>query len=348
MNNSQNTPPYKLEIVLRVRAQKVLEKFGQVAVSGVTNDKLLSMLEVVKKYWVDSLRPALLSFCCEAVGAKSEVVIDAGVMIALADAGISIHDDIVDNTKKKRCRKTILGAYGLNNALLVGDLLIVKAWSLIHEMIRKTNKPITVAAFAEAYGNSSLDMCEAEIDEISCRKNLETDLEFFKEVLWKLNSGIKACAKLGAIIGGGTKKEINALSEVGKSLALILGIMDDIRDTLSVDNYLVHRLENESIPLPLLYAAKTSEDRYKTIESVIKKTSLSPSDARELLNLCFEAKAFTYAYEVVKREGKKATDHLNSLKPSYAQNIVKLIINSSIRNVEKLLSSGICQSKKVN
>lgn len=340
------TPQRLLKAVMKERSQRVLERFGQVAISGVSNDILLSMFEEVKEYWIDQLRPTLISFCCEAVGAQSEVVIDAGVMVALADAGISIHDDIVDKTLKKRSRKTILGNYGSSNALLVGDLLIVKAWSLIHEMIRKTNKPMIIANFAEAYGNSCLDMCEGELDEISCRKNLETDLAFHEEVLWKINSGIKACGQLGAILGDGTKKEIIALSEVGKSLALILGIMDDIRDTksvgdstntLSVEGYLLHRIENESVPLPLLYAAKSSKERYLRIKSVIEKTSLTRSDAKELFYLCKEAKAFTYVYEVANREADKAIIQLDSLKSSYAQKILKLIVVNSIINIKKML-----------
>ena len=74
-------------------------------------------------------------------------------------------------------------------------------------------------------------MCEGELQEVSFRKNLKTPLTFHQDVLWKINSGIKACAQLGAIIGEGREREIAALSEMGKSLALILGIADDIRDT---------------------------------------------------------------------------------------------------------------------
>ena len=291
MKGIKGTPQHLLKAAMKERSRRVLEKFEQVAMAGVTNDVLLSMLKAVKEYWVDQLRPTLISCSCEAVGGQSEVVIDAGAMIALADAGISIHDDIVDNTLKKRLRETILGKYGFSNALLVGDLLIVKAWSLIHEIIRKTNKPMIVAAFAEAYGNSCLDMCEGELQEISCRKNLKTPLSFHLDVLWKINSGIRACAQLGAIIGDGRKKEIAALSEMGKSLALILGIADDIRDTRRVDKnttthnmegYLLHRIENESVPLPILYAAQSSKERLLKIQYIITKSSLTSADAKEL------------------------------------------------------------------
>jgi geranylgeranyl pyrophosphate synthase len=336
MKNIKNTTHDGMTAAIRERSQKVLERFGQVIVSGVSNVELLSMLDEVKGYWTDMYRPALISFCCEAVGAQAERVIDAGVMLALADAGISIHDDIVDKSLKKRFRRTILGIHGVDNALLVGDLLIVKAWSLIHEMIRKSDKPLVIAAFTEAYGNSCVDMCEAELLGISFRKNLETDLGTYEEVLWKVNSGIKACAQLGAIMGEGKEREIRALSEVGKNLSLMLGLRDDLKDSLNKDGYLPHRIENESVPLPLLYTAQSSRKRHSDVECIIKKISIAESDVTELLKLCIEADAFAYVCEIANREATDATSQLGFLKPSRAREILKLIVDSTLRSVLEL------------
>ncbi len=322
-----------LPALIRERGYKVLERFAQVAVSGISNIELLSMLEEVKCYWSDLFRPALISFCSEAVGAQPEIIVDAGVILTLVDAGTSIHDDIVDKSLRKHFRTTIFGNHGIENALLVGDLLIVKAWSLVHEMIRKTDKPLTIADFAEAYGRSCMDMCEAELASISCRRKLETDLNFCEEVLWKVNSGIKACAEIGPIIGGGKESEIKALSEVGKSLALMLGLKDDVKDMLNVEGCLLHRIEHESVPLPLLYAAQSSRKRYSKIESIINKAPLASLDARELLRLCFEADSFAYVGKLAHREAAKATFQLDSLKASYARNILKLIIDDSAQRV---------------
>ncbi len=71
-----------------------------------------------------------------------------------------------------------------------------------------------------------------------------------------------------------------ALTEFGKSLSLIIGLRDDLIDTLNVEGYLPHRLENESIPFPLLYAAKSSKDRSSKIRSIIDSPSITPSDVK--------------------------------------------------------------------
>ncbi|MCW3997421.1 MAG: polyprenyl synthetase family protein, partial [Candidatus Bathyarchaeota archaeon] len=141
----------------------------------------------VKKYWSrrpQLSRPALTTFSCEAVGGEPELSYDVGVMFTLASAGFGIHDDILDKSFHKHLgRSTILGLHGIDSALLVGDLLIFKAWTIFHKIIRKMIKSIKIADIIEAYGNSSIEICEAEFNETLCRKNLELDLNFTKNTL---------------------------------------------------------------------------------------------------------------------------------------------------------------------
>ena len=109
MANNKNLKYDELTAVINERGQKILERFGQVAVSGVNNPELLSILEEVKGYWRDVSRPALTSFSCEAVGGQPEMADDAGLMFTLASAGIGIHDDIIDKSPNKHFRMTITG-----------------------------------------------------------------------------------------------------------------------------------------------------------------------------------------------------------------------------------------------
>ena len=77
-------------------------------------------------------------------------IVDASVVLNLFDSGLSIHDDIIDKTLRKRFRLTTLETRGVEYAVLVGDLLIVKAWSLLCEMMNKSGKS-RIASFARAY-----------------------------------------------------------------------------------------------------------------------------------------------------------------------------------------------------
>ena len=326
----------ELSAIIEERGKRILERFGQVAVLGVNNSELLSILDDVKSYWRDVFRPALTSFSCEAVGGQPETADDASLMFTLAAAGIGIHDDIIDKSSKKHFKMTILGLDGLDNALLVGDLLIVKAWTMVKEMIRKSSQPSKVADIVEAYGNFSLEMCEAELLEISCRRKLDTDLENYKKILWKSNADMEACAKLGAILGDGSENEVKALAEFGRRLGFMLGLADDVQDSLNMEGNLIHRLEYESVPLPLLYAAKSSRENYLKIKSILEESRITPLETGKLLEICFETEAFAYVRNIAKQNAREATRKLHTLRPSSARSVLTLMIKRSFADVAAL------------
>jgi geranylgeranyl diphosphate synthase type I len=290
-------------------------------------------LEDVKGYWKDFLRPALTSFSCEAVGGQPEIADDVSLMFTLAAAGIGIHDDIIDKSLRKHFRRTTPGRYGLDNALLVGDLLMVKGWTMIHEMIRKTGEPIKIAEIAKAYGSFSVELCEAELMEISCRRKLDTDLEYFKKILWKTSADMEACAKLGAILGDGSKNEVQALAEFGRRLGFMLRLADDVQD---MEENLPHRLKYESVPLPLLYAAKSSKESYIKIKSLLEKKLITSSDIKELFEVCFATEAFTYVLNIAKQNEREAARNLGALRRGCARNVLALMIKKSFADVADL------------
>ena len=334
-NPEKDIAPGVVEAAIRDRVRRVNARFLQVTLLGVTDSRLISINEEIAHYWPSFFRTALTSFCCEAVGGESSRLVDAGVVLNLFDSGLSIHDDIIDKTLRKRFRPTIFGNRGLENAVLVGDLLIVKAWSLICKMMNKSDTS-RIASFAKKYEDFFIEMVEGEIAEISCRKSLDTALEAYEEILVKVNSGIRACAYLGAILGGASKKQVTALTEFGKSLSLMIGLRDDLIDTLNVEGYLPHRLENESVPFPLLYASKSSKDRSSKVRLILDSPSVTPSDVNKLLITCIEAGAFIHLRKVVNQEAEKAYVLLDSLKPTPARDMLKSIVNCTNAQVAEL------------
>ncbi len=327
-----------INVIIKERGQTVVDRFRETLTLNITDSKLLAALNYVTGYWSDYFRPALSSFSCEAVGGNSASAITVGMMLTSIDAGVSIHDDILDRTTVKRFRKTVLGAFGLDCAVLVGDLLIVRGWSLIGDVIKATKDPLLTVKLTQAYGNLLTDMCEAQFIEVACRKRLDRDLTFFMEALSKNNAGIKACMGLGAILGGGTETEIVALSNAGKNMALLFALKDELRDTLNLEGYLVHRLKFESVPLPILLAAKSSNERYSELQSIINKTNYSASDIKKTITHCLEANSFQIIKETAYQVATKAKSELNSLSESPAREILCRMVDSGVQELTRITS----------
>lgn len=332
----EHTSADMLDLMIKERGRKTLERFQKAAVSGVTHPELLSVLKNVTSYWRENTRSPLASFSCEAVGGKPEMADDASLLFTLAASGISIHDDIIDQSKNKHFRKTILGEYGLDSALIVGDLLILKAWTMTHEMIRRIKVPSKIADIIETYGNLSLEMYEAGFMEISCRQALNTDMEYCQEILWHIAAETEACARIGAILGDGKNGEIQALGSFGRRLGFIFGIKSDIEDILNIEGNLSNKLEYERIPLPLLFAAKSSNEKFNEIDSIIKKPPTTPLESRRLLELCFEAEAFEYIRNIAEQNVAAACSSLQLLKPTVARDVLEFIVKKSFAEVKSL------------
>ena len=149
--------------------QRIVKKFREVIISGVEDSRLLTILIDKGIKWKDFFRPTLTSLSCHAVGGKPELTEDVGLIFTLASSGFGIHDDILDRSSFKHLRETIRGKYGVDSALLVGDLLIVKGWTIFNEMIRKTTEAKKIANIMEVYGNLSVEICEAEFMETMCQ-----------------------------------------------------------------------------------------------------------------------------------------------------------------------------------
>ncbi len=326
----------QLKMVILERGRKILEKFGQAAVLHVRNPKLLEALEDVKSYWRDLNRPILTSFSCEAVGGDPEMAETAALIFTLASSGFGIHDDILDRSTNKHLRMTIVGLHGLETALLIGDLLIVKAWTVAHEMIRKTQNPSKIADVLEAYGRLSVEICEAEFMETQCRGKVDTELDFYENILWKETAETEACCRIGAMMGDGKQSEVEALSEFGRRIGFLSRLADEVEDCLNVKGDLPHRIKYESVPLPLLYASKFSNEKRTRIAKIVEKKNIGLKDVKTLLKSCFDTEAFGYVLNLAKKTEAEANSKIGKLKKSNAKYALLSLLNTSYTRVTRL------------
>ncbi len=317
----------ELTELFRVRGEIALKNFGEVIFTGIENPQLLAILGDVKEIWKDSFRPTLTSLSCEAVGGNFEDTNVVNLMVALAGAGIGIHDDIVDKSVIKHFRKTILGLHDIEATLLAGDLLIVKGLTALREIFKKGYSPKKVSDIIDVLQRHYIDICEGVFMESSWKKNPEIELDFCHQVLLKYGSDGEACTKLGAIMGNGTEREVEALGSYGRLLCYIFRLAEEVKDTLHVEGDLLRRLKFESIPIPLLYAAKASEKNTHTLKSILKGP-ITSSDLKILLDICIKTKAIDYVSDIAQKKVNEGRKILNTLKPSKARHFLTLIIQN--------------------
>jgi geranylgeranyl pyrophosphate synthase len=230
---------------------------------------------------------------------------------------------------------TILGLHGPDYALLVGDLMIIKGLTSIREIMGNL-QPENIRYIIETLDRLLVEVCEAELMESSCRRNLDTDLVYYQKILWQSAAEMEACARLGAIVGEGSENEIQVLASIGRSIGFLLRLTSDVVDSLNTEGNLHQRLEKESIPLPVLYAANSSRETYGKIKTILKHSPITPVDVRTILQFCYEAEAFKYTYNLAKESATKTAETFHSLRPSIARSALSLMVKTTLEDIEKL------------
>jgi geranylgeranyl diphosphate synthase type II len=178
------------------------------------------------------LRPVLTLAAVEAVGGETDVAMNTACAMECIHTYSLIHDDLpaLDNDDLRRGRPTCHREYGEAMAILAGDALLTLAFDIIartngaspEAMVRVVAEVARGAGADGMIGGQVVDI-ESEGKEISF-----PELEYIHT--HKTGRLIRAALRSGAILGGATEGELEAISEYAGAVGLAFQILDDILD----------------------------------------------------------------------------------------------------------------------
>ena len=146
--------------------------------------------------------------------------------------------------------------------------------------------------------------------------------------MWKYSSDGEACTKIGALFGNASQKEADALAGYGRRLCYATRLAEEIRDTLNLKGDLIRRLKFESIPIPILIAAKSSSEYRNALKSIFKN-DIVPDQISKLLGICFETNSFEPISTLAKNTIEDGKKIIKILKPSQSREILLLLIEDA-------------------
>lgn len=171
------------------------------------------------------IRPqvGLLSYL--AVGGRN--LDDAVAMVAaieMVHSATLVHDDINDHSLVRRGRPAVHARWGRTFALLTGDYLFTK----VYELMAPYGADLNVI-MADACSK----LVEGETLQAATAKAGTIDRETYKRIVsLKTASLFEGASRMGAMLGGGTTDEIEALSEYAYNLGIAFQIIDDVLDII--------------------------------------------------------------------------------------------------------------------
>ena len=199
------------------------------------------------------LRPILTLATAEAVAAAKgtdivaarNAALPAACAIEMIHTYSLIHDDLpaMDNDTLRRGRPTLHVVYGDGIAILAGDGLLTEAFALLGREPRVDDpasierRMRVIARVAEAagacgmVGGQVVDLESSGTAGIPGRGRRTLDGDGLRAMhAQKTGALIRAAAVAGAIMGGGTDAEVEAVDRFAADLGLVFQIVDDILD----------------------------------------------------------------------------------------------------------------------
>jgi len=172
------------------------------------------------------IRPALTLMAADLFGAAIEKAMPAALAIETFHNFTLIHDDIMDNAPLRRGKQTVHEKWGVNNAILSGDVMMVEANKHLSMLDSAVLKDALETFNATAQGvceGQQLDMEFEELQTVSIP-------EYINMIRLKTAVLLGGAMKLGAQVAGASSTQAVQLYEFGVNLGIAFQLQDDILD----------------------------------------------------------------------------------------------------------------------
>lgn len=251
------------------------------------------------------LRPLLVLMVTNALDYNGTKHHQTAAIIEFIHTATLLHDDVVDESDRRRGRETANALFGNAASVLVGDFLYSRAFQMMVS--------IDKMQIMDILSDTTNQIAEGEVLQLmNCNDPNATEQSYFKVIEYKTAILFAAACRLGAIIAG--KDELaEPLHQYGLHLGLAFQLMDDALDYTADSDALGKNVGDdlaEGKPtLPLIYAMQhTDESGTQLIRSCIQNGGLDHLE--KVQSIIKETKAIEYTLSKAQHEVEQAKQHL--------------------------------------
>jgi geranylgeranyl pyrophosphate synthase len=312
---------------LQKRSKKALELAKKCMLEEKTEHReLRDALEHYISNWNEFTHSGLFSLACEAVGGDPDSVVQIQASIAMMAAAFDIHDDIIDESATKHGMPTVFGKFGKDIAVLLGNAFMIEGFTLFGESLIGSNQE--KAKIYETLKTSLFELGNAHALELDLKRRVDVTPEKCMHIVEMKAASIEADMRIGAMLGGGTTTQVEALAKYGRALGTIATLREEFVDVFEIEE-LNQRISNEYLPIPVLYAMQDTDSRRK-IQKLLVKRKITSKDIEELVHIVFET-----------RDVKKLEKEMKELAAESVCLTSKINDNKLRNQLRKLMSSTL-------
>ena len=267
------------------------------------------------------LRPAICLLICEAFGGDPRKAINTAAALELLQNWALIHDDIEDGSDLRRGEPCLHQKHGIPIAINVGDGLHCKMWEMLNRNADLLGYELAFEIVSE-FAQLSNSIVEGQHIELSWVENNCWDLaesDYWTMCVRKTASYtcITPC-RVGALIAGASKNEMDLFVEMGKNLGVAFQIQDDVLNLIGEEKLYGKEIGGDisegKRTLILIHLLNTcSQTEANRITEIMgqRREDKHQDEIQEVLALMERYKSIQYAQQRAKTLAQKAYTQFN-------------------------------------
>lgn len=302
--------------IIKAPIQQELATFQALYSDALKSDNALlnQVLVHLRNTKGKQMRPVLTLLVARLFGSVSQQAFNAAISLELLHTASLVHDDVVDESDKRRGLPSVNAVFNNKVAVLSGDYLLSS--SLLY--VSKTNLECVniVSTLGQQLARGEL------LQLFNTTSTSFSEDSYFSVIRQKTASLFEACCMLGSICGNATQDQVEQCRKFGECVGLIFQIRDDIFDYYSKDvgKPTGNDMREGKLTLPAIYAINHSDDeevREKALR--IRSLTASEDEIQEFIQYVINSGGIDYARGVMAELHDKA---LRCIPESAPQDVI--------------------------
>jgi octaprenyl-diphosphate synthase len=260
------------------------------------------------------LRPALLLLCNAYTGQRNDGAIRLAAVVELLHSATLIHDDVIDSADTRRGRPSANSRWGNHRSVLAGDWLYMQSFQMALEERNFRILDILI--------DLTQKMVEGELIQLAKIGRIDvTEEDALRLATYKTACLFSGCARLGAVLGGFSGEQEEALADYGRYAGLAFQLVDDLLDfTASAEQLgkpVLSDLKEGKVTLPLIYAMDNGHREARgLVARVLEEKEFQSVRPETIVALVHESGALERARNLAHEYAHRAKACLNGHRDS--------------------------------
>jgi len=273
-------------------------------------------------------RPTLLLLSGRAFGRVSEEAVLGAVVVELIHTATLIHDDSVDKSLLRRGLPTVNSVWNNDVAILMGDYLYSKAFSIL------VNRRMYDAM--DLLAEATHRMSQGELRQIEQKNRLDlTEAEYLRVIEEKTAVLMSAGCELGAASGGASAEERLLMRDYGLAVGLAFQITDDLFDYFGAESVIGKAngtdLSGGKITLPLINSLRNAPDaERRRMEALIRSGDYRNGHWGDVVRFVTEHGGVAYSEARSDELARRALSTLDGVPPGDARHALEEAVRYAV------------------